>query len=231
MSEREDFLARWSRRKRERIEKAAADEVEGAPVATAPQASETMADRDKGGPPLEPSRPLFDPTTLPSIDSIAADTDIRAFLGPGVPTELMRAALRRAWAADPNIRDFIGLADYAWDFHAPGAMAGFGPLEMTEELRREVIGMLTRGQPQELAGKPASELPVGARPGPGLSGQAVLAVEPALPQDTAVDDKDTMLAQRDPVLRSTENIAPQNRPAKTSQSIAQRSHGGALPKS
>jgi hypothetical protein len=79
--------------------------------------------------------PLFDPASLPPIESISAETDIRAFLAPGVPPELARAALRRAWAADPKIRDFVGLADYDWDFNAPGSMAGFGPLEMTEGLR------------------------------------------------------------------------------------------------
>ena len=155
MSEREDFLARWSRRKRQGIgkvgiEKVAADKVEDAPAAAAPGAPERTADGDKSpdkeAPLLEPSEPLFDPTTLPSIESITAETDIRAFLAPGVPAELTRAALRRAWAADPKIRDFVGLADYAWDFHTPGAMAGFGPLEMTDELRREIVGMLTRGQ-------------------------------------------------------------------------------------
>ena len=73
---------------------------------------------------------------MPPIESIAADTDIRCFLAPGVPPELTRAALRRAWATDPKIRDFVGLADYDWDFNAPGSMAGFGSLEMTDELRR-----------------------------------------------------------------------------------------------
>jgi 6-methylsalicylate decarboxylase len=45
---------------------------------------------------------------------------IRAFLRPGVPAELARAALRRAWVADPAIRDFIGLAESSRDFNAPG---------------------------------------------------------------------------------------------------------------
>ena len=34
----------------------------------------------------------------------AAPSDIRAYLAPGVPAELTRAALRRAWLADPTIR-------------------------------------------------------------------------------------------------------------------------------
>ena len=102
-------------------------------------ANETPATSDVASP-----VPAFDVTQLPSLESIAAETDIRAFLAPGVPPELTRAALRRAWAADPQIRDFVGLAEYAWDFTAPDSMAGFGPLEMTDELRRAVIDMVGR---------------------------------------------------------------------------------------
>src|SRR5262249_61108355 len=86
--------------------------------------------------------PAFDPASLPPIESITAESDIRAFLTPGVPAELTRAALRRAWAADPKIRDFVGLAENAWDFNAAGAMPGFGPLEMTEDLRRHIAQLL-----------------------------------------------------------------------------------------
>jgi hypothetical protein len=55
-------------------------------------------------------------TALPPLESIAAESDIRCFLAPGVPAELTRAALRHAWVADPAIRDFVGLSENAWDF-------------------------------------------------------------------------------------------------------------------
>jgi hypothetical protein len=58
-------------------------------------------------------------TSLPAIDSIGAGSDIRRFLDPGVPSDLARAALRRAWVADPVIRDFIGLSENSWDFNTP----------------------------------------------------------------------------------------------------------------
>jgi hypothetical protein len=74
----------------------------------------------------------FDLASLPSIDSITADTDIVAFLKAGVPNELARAALRRAWTSDPTIRDFIGVADNQWDFNDPNGIFGFGPLDATE---------------------------------------------------------------------------------------------------
>jgi uncharacterized protein DUF3306 len=74
----------------------------------------------------------FDLATLPSIDSITADTDIVAFLKSDVPTELTRAALRRAWTSDPAIRNFIGIAENQWDFNDPNGIAGFGRLDATE---------------------------------------------------------------------------------------------------
>ena len=45
-----------------------------------------------------------------------------------MPAELTRAALRQAWASDPAIRDFIGIAENQWDFNDPEAMPGFGLL-------------------------------------------------------------------------------------------------------
>jgi hypothetical protein len=89
-----------------------------------------VPDARKTAPPTE-----FDLASLPPIDSIGAGTDIRAFLQSGVPAELAKAALRRAWTADPAIRDFIGLAENQWDFTDPSAIPGFGPLQATENAR------------------------------------------------------------------------------------------------
>ena len=74
----------------------------------------------------------FDPASLPSIDSITADTDIVVFLKSDVPMELTRAALRRAWTSDPAIRDFIGIAENQWDFNDPNGISGFGRLDAAE---------------------------------------------------------------------------------------------------
>ena len=97
---------------------------------------------------VETTEPAFDLSQLPPIKSITAETDIRGFLAPGVPADLRLAALRRAWAADPKVRDFVGLNDYDFDFHTPGAIYGFGPLEMTDELRQEVVRILSGWQPE-----------------------------------------------------------------------------------
>ena len=157
MSEPENFIARWSRRKRKAAEDAEAMKSSIAPDATA-ESAHPIEDQREGSdaPQARSESPEFapDPAKLPPIETITAATDIRAFLAPGVPPELTRAALRRAWAADPKIRDFIGLSENSWDFNAPGAMAGFGPLEMTDELRRQVARMLGRSLGGEATDQP-----------------------------------------------------------------------------
>ena len=55
-----------------------------------------------------------------------------------MPEQLKRAALSRAWTADPAIRDFVGLAENAWDFTAPDSMPGFGPMLPTDDIARMV---------------------------------------------------------------------------------------------
>lgn len=116
MSEPEDFPSRWSRLKRE--------------AAIAESGDEPRADAVPGA--AMASAPAFDPADLPPIESIGADSDIRPFLAAGVPAELTRVALRSAWAADPAIRDFIGIAESQWDFNDPDAIPGFGPLAAAE---------------------------------------------------------------------------------------------------
>ena len=137
MKDREDFLARWSRRKRE----AAAARPE--PVTEQPAAS--AAASEKSEPPSATPVPGSQPepaAELPPIDSIDSGTDIRAFLKQGVPQDLARAALRRAWNSDPAIRDFIGLSQNAWDFTAPEGVPGFGPFapDAARQLVAQVLG-------------------------------------------------------------------------------------------
>src|SRR5262249_56948737 len=87
--------------------------------------------------PQPPSMP-----ELPPIDAIDANTDIRAFLQKGVPADLTRAALRRAWSSDPAIRDFVGLSENSWAFNAPEGVPGFGPFapDTARQLRAQVLG-------------------------------------------------------------------------------------------
>src|SRR5690348_13075829 len=117
MSSDEGFFVRWARRKRS--------------VARLSSADGRVSEVSDVTPP-ESTQPLSDPVSLPAVESIDAAADVRAFLAPGVPAELTRAALRRAWSADPAIRDFIGLSENSWDFNVPGAMGGFGSLTIED---------------------------------------------------------------------------------------------------
>jgi hypothetical protein len=138
----EQFLARWSRRKQEAKQEANADHAEPAPEKAEAQ-EQALPDRSAA----EPVPAETELSNLPPIESIDAAADITAFLRKGVPQELSRAALRRAWSVDPAIRDFVGLAESAWDFNDPNAMAGFGPLDYSAEqvdalVRRIVAGVV-----------------------------------------------------------------------------------------
>jgi hypothetical protein len=115
MNEPENFLARWLRVKQE---SSAAAQPDSATAALKPSPADGTAP--------------FDPASLPPIDSITKESDIRLFLQANVPAELTRAALRAAWRTDPAIRDFIGIAESQWDFNDPTAMPGFGPLKATD---------------------------------------------------------------------------------------------------
>src|SRR5882762_10318128 len=130
------FLARWSRRKREA--RAAAD----APPQTEPGETPNVAPITAAESSVDAE---VDLSRLPPIDSIDAATDISAFLRNGIPQELSRAALRRAWTADPAIRDFVGLAENAWDFNDPNAMPGFGPLDCSAEQIDALVGRIVGG--------------------------------------------------------------------------------------
>jgi hypothetical protein len=164
MSEPENFLSRWLRRKHEADQKPDARDAEHAPDVAPPttEAKVGQAAPDKA------AGPEFDLSTLPSIESIDAGTDIRGFFQKGVPLELTRAALRRAWTADPAIRDFIEVAENQWDFATGSNLPGFGPLEMSDDVRRMVAEVFQYAKPvSEDAPGPAS------RPDPEAGPQAV----------------------------------------------------------
>jgi Protein of unknown function (DUF3306) len=126
----ENFVSRWARLKRnsdaELNADAAGKESRLEPIAR----TESIPAPNQSDVADEP----FDTASLPPVDTITFDTDIRGFLQSRVPAALTRAALRQAWASDPAIRDFIGIAENQWDFNDPTAMPGFGPMLETDNL-------------------------------------------------------------------------------------------------
>ncbi|RKK02138.1 DUF3306 domain-containing protein, partial [Teichococcus wenyumeiae] len=162
------FLSRWSRRKRGLEQEP--PEAAPAPAPAAPEAA----------PPAEPE---FDPATLPPLESLDSGGDLTAFLHPKVPALLRQAALRRAWTADPGIRDFVGPADYAWDYNAPDGVPGFS-FDLGDVDVKKLLAQFT-GQPQEpeeaAAGEAPEEAPA-ALPEEEPAPQPLLAEAPPLPE-------------------------------------------------
>lgn len=125
------FFSRWSRLKRGEAPAAATSPPSSLPEpgqAPEPVAEVRLTDGEPEPHPVSPaaeSPAEFDITTLPDVETATADTDFTGFLQKGVPESLKHRALRQAWSLDPSIRDFIGPADYAWDFNAEGGAPGF----------------------------------------------------------------------------------------------------------
>lgn len=141
-TEDEGFLGRWARLKRSRVAEVSE------PAAEIPEVPEVEA---------EP----FDPESLPALDTLDAVSDYTAFLKPGVPRELRTLALRRAWATDPAITGYKTLADYDWDFNAPG----YGALRVTDDVREladRVFGLLKAEEPEPKPTPDESEVPEAA---------------------------------------------------------------------
>jgi hypothetical protein len=235
VSEPENFLSRWTRLKRE-----AAETPEGAaPDAPADGLGDAAPSVDAAASSAPALEPTIDLSALPSIESITATTDIRAFLAPGVPAELTRAALRRAWVADPQIRTFVGIAENQWDFNDPNGIPGFGSLSPLDDVRRlvaQVMGEVDKDPPapaipadaENSAGAPiggdslASSLPASD----ATAGEAVATEAEPLPP-APLPDADV---QRSEISIAMQKEEPEEGPRASLDAPARRIHGGALPK-
>jgi len=134
------FLTRWSQRKQE------ARQPEPKPEASA---------GDNAAPPSSPElqgedvTPEFDLSTLPKLEELTGSSDITAFLRKGVPEHLRNAALRKSWALDPAIRNYVSPAlEYAYDWNAPGGVPGGGELGEGVDVAQLV---------SQIMGEPAAE--------------------------------------------------------------------------
>ena len=200
------FLLRWARLKR--ASDSARQTVSTAETTSSPQA---------GDPPDQP----FDRASLPSLERIVADTDIGAFLQSGVPADLTRAALRRAWVSDPAIRDFIGIAENQWDFNDPDGIPGFGVLPVADGAPAAVTQVFSRlgDIPEAL-----SELPPSAE----LDRRRMTDSEPTPDKsycaDRTVSDSPATADEAEPAAKQTRTLV------QVEMSSNRRRHGSALPR-
>jgi hypothetical protein len=167
------FLSRWSQRKHEakQPEPAAPADKADAPPASAPEA--------EGG-----AVPEFDLSSLPKLEELTATTDMTVFLRKGVPENLRNAALRKSWALDPAIRNYVNPAlDYAYDWNTPGGVPGSSEIGAGMDVARMVLEIMGSGEPAVETVSSAAEgenQPAGDPP-QSSEHQATLESKPDLP--------------------------------------------------
>lgn len=201
MSE-EGFLSRWSQRKRATLRGETPPEpaAEASLVVTSDPAPEPAAEASEA--------PPFDPASLPPLETLTAESDFLPFLARNVPALLKRAAMRRMWSLDIGIRDYVGPADYAWDYNAVGGVPGSS---------LDLIGDIGKHLAQAIGATPD---PAGAAPS-----QEIDAPDPAPPETLAE-------APSPAPLRLSEAVAePASEPptAAPEPGPRPRRHGAAMP--
>jgi Protein of unknown function (DUF3306) len=208
------FLDRWARRKQEVLRAQESQQNQTSAVRAAPAAHM----------PVEAAESL----PLPSLDDIVPGGDVAAFFQKHVPEALRAAALRKVWMTDPDIKDFIEMADYQLDYANPDSIPGWSSNIEGIDLKGMVERIFNNAPEVEaespvLPGETAVETP-------GVEDAAANgATEPVHTHSTLVetsDDPSRLQAPRDVI----QNGAVQN---KQEESVvyetARKRHGGALP--
>jgi Protein of unknown function (DUF3306) len=200
------FLGRWARRKQ-----TAQRELTSVAPAVDKETSKLTAESDESLP-------------LPSLDDILPGQDVSAFFQKHVPEALRAAALRKVWMTDPDIKDFIEMADYQLDYANPDSIPGWSSSIEGIDLK-SMVEKIFNNSP-----KPEPEVP--------LTGQVQdLAIatdesadgEKAGAGSTLVQDENEALVEKTPA-QLIQNGAPQN---KQEESVVyeplRKRHGGAIP--
>ncbi|MBP2496178.1 hypothetical protein ABID82_004430 [Methylobacterium sp. PvP062] len=246
----ENFLSRWTRRKR--AVRAAALAERAAPAVSAraplpePDAEGAEADliAPQTGPEARPPEPepADDPVLdLPSLEALTAETDLAPFLRACVPVALRNAALRRMWSLDPAIRDFVSEArEYAYDWNSPGGVPGLGPLLPSDEVQA-MLGRLLGGAAKAtpVPGETRDSEPDGS-PEPGQTPECPPAADRGTPgpdpqeQAPALSAPAATVQQAAPASPDPErgrDAVPAAEQQEPSPGPRLRRHGGAMPNS
>jgi len=234
----EPFLARWSRLKRRSEPRPNEEGGQHTPVqpdtgkaeegARSDVAAAVRQERDQCEQPLDLSK-------LPRIEELTADSDFAQFMDPRVPSSLRQAALRRAWALDPRIRDFVEMSDWNYDWNVPGGAPCYAPMPAETkvgELLAQVFESSGRNVVQQASEAPAYDklshrAPDTARGSRQVAGEDVAAMAAA---KTEVDSEKPYGASRVAEGGSTPVQSAKEASLSTTDPPARRRrHGGALP--
>lgn len=231
MDSREDNpFSRWSRRKRaaRQDENRQAGQAEPRPADPETDAEASAPVAEAAAPVLTEDNELTEP--LPRLEDMTAESDLSAFFRKGVPEALKSAAMRRMWSIDPAIRDYIGPAEYAWDFNQSGSMRGFGALDSN----KAVVDFLSKTA-RATASEESDE---------ALAGSAALSARPEFPAEREAQDRPAASTDTDPPVCKPDVDAEQPAPAQNEPqaadtrseagdppetAAARPRHGGAMP--
>jgi len=227
----EGFLSRWSQRKQEAklpaAEDTAAKPAEQEAKASPAPVAETDAEAE------------FDLSSLPKLEDLTETTDITGFLRKGVPESLRNAALRKSWALDPAIRNYVNPAlDYAYDWNTPGGVPGNSEIAAGTDIAKMVLQIMgsdsMKSASQEASapsqtdatGTPGVEAEIGASQNPetDLPSDPLRLSDSKLPLPRSADAEQAELA---PPVESTRE-ADVTEPSASQQEV--RRHGTAKPR-
>jgi Protein of unknown function (DUF3306) len=203
------FLKRWSERKQLVAKEALVVEEQQQPLVNSPSEGD------------------IENLPLPSLDDILPGSDMSVFFQKHVPEALRAAALRKLWITDPDIKDFIEMADYQWDFTKPDSIPGWSSTvegvdlkAMLEKIFSGAIKKEPEPEAQNVHNEPAVE--ENAAPADSFERKEMTVSEansePSLPLETLVS----------PTI--SENGAVQKITYESSiYDVVPKRHGGALP--
>ncbi|XIA63536.1 DUF3306 domain-containing protein [Bradyrhizobium sp. TZ2] len=150
------FLARWSQRKQEAKQPEPRQDVPAAAASDVPSAPVAEVEAE----------PEFDLSSLPRLEELTETTDITAFLRKGVPEHLRNAALRKSWALDPAIRNYVNPAlEYAYDWNTPGGVPGNGEIGAGVDIAR-MVSQIMGGEPSKEPSSPTIDPAIEGRVSP-----------------------------------------------------------------
>jgi len=210
MIEDGNFLSRWSKRKREALSQPDADA--DTPVGEGAEGRQTQTDEGEDQP--------FDLSLLPDLETLTGESDIQSFLNKAVPDALRNAALRRVWALDPAVRNYVGESlDYAYDWNTPGGVPGFGEILSDEQSLEFVRNLLAGPEADE---KVIADAAARQDHAPLKHAQHVVGApeQEAADKEGQAPEKVDFIVADDTIVGPSEAISqPQRKPR----------HGGALP--
>jgi Protein of unknown function (DUF3306) len=218
--EDQGFLARWSQRKRE---------------TKAPERQAPVADADVPSSPVAESEAAqqFDLSSLPKLEDVTEATDITGFLREGVPEHLRNAALRKSWALDPAIRNYVNPAlEYAYDWNTPGGVPGSSEIGTGMDVARLVSQITGSSEPADEA--PAKDVETGNGPAQSPGHNAAQEPKPDLPTQALRLGNETISTAQEPSnIAAAGKEAVQAEASKEGNSAAPqqavRRHGSAKP--